>query len=316
MNKFVYVKGCAGLGNRLVTIYSAIQYSKRTNRKIVVDWTDGQFDRKGENAFYKCFELQNVDETLMKNIEDWNELTHSSSLFKTNRHDGVYDLYLDKQSVFWSKFPSKLFFFEASKKLRRRWQPIKNGSYFNSLSFGSDLSENKKDDILYYVDSLPYLDYYELPNFIKVKPFILEKVNSFCNQFSISTTVGIHVRNTDKRPTIDVMKIIEFVKKKHNSTPIYLSTDSLQVEELFSKNISNLILYPKQKPSLNGEGLHQWALYNNRHDQKYQLFEESVVEMFLLSRCMYLYYQGNSTFSSISKVNHNNKSNCYDWLKI
>ena len=88
------------------------------------------------------------------------------------------------------------------------------------------------------------------------------------------------------------------------------------MEELFLKEFPNLILFPKYKPNLKGEGLHQWALYNHAEDLKYEIFEQGVLEMFLLSKCHYLYYQGNSTFSNISKTYHTNQNNCYDWLKV
>ena len=314
--KYLYVKGCAGLGNRLVTVYSALQYCKKNNRSIVIDWTDGQFDKKGINAFEKCFEMRVANETKIEAIPNWEQLTHSSVLFKKNKGEGVYDLYLDTQSTLWKKFPMKLFFLESSRKLRRRWQPIKNGSFSNSLNFGSDLKDNRTEDVLYYVDSLPYLDYSELPNSIKLKSAVAEKINEFARQNNISKAVGVHVRNTDKRPTKEVIRVIDHIKAMHSTASVFLSTDSIEAEDLFAKNISNLILFPKQKPQLNGEGMHQWALYNNKDDQKYMLYEECVIEMYLLSKCNYLYYQGNSTFSSISNVHHNNKNNCYNWLKL
>lgn len=310
------MKGCAGLGNRLVTVYAALQYSKATHRSIVVDWTDGQFDKKGVDAFEKCFELKDANKTELSELTSWLELSHSSELFKENRFEGVYDLYLDTQSIFWSRLPSKLFFSQGLRKLRRRWQPIKNGAFTNSLSFGSDLSQARTEDILYYVDSLPYLDYTGISNAIQLKAQLIDKLNAIEKQLSISKTVGVHVRNTDKRPTKNILTIIQHLKVKHPAAPIYLSTDSKEVEEMFAKHLPNIIFYPKHKPELNGEGLHQWALYNKKDDQKYQLYEESVIEMFLLSRCEYLYYQGNSTFSSISKAYHKNTANCYNWLQL
>lgn len=314
--KYLVLKGCAGLGNRLVTVYSAIKYSKKNNRILIIDWRDGQFDKNGIDAFEKCFDLKNVTWDKTDNIENWTDLSHSSDLFKKNKEKGVYDLYKSIQSDFWSKFPIKLFFSEPLKKLRRIWQPLDNRKNVQSLNYGSDLSDEHNEDVLYFIDFLPFLNYYELPQYIQIKPFLNEKIESFIKQNNIKEAIGIHIRYTDKKPTTEVVKIINHIKLIYKNGLVYLSTDSTEIENLFFKEISNLVLFPKTKPKLKSEGLHQWALYNNEEELKYTLFEESVMEMFLLSRCNYLFYQGNSTFSNISKVYHKNKNNCYDWLKL
>lgn len=314
--KYLIVKGCAGLGNRLVSVFSAIKYCEKNDRTLVIDWSDGQFDKKGIDAFDKCFDLVHVKNELLQNIDNWLHLTHSSGLFKQNPNNHHYSLYLDKQSPFWSKFPEQLFFSEGLRKLRRRWQPIHQATFFNSLSFGSDLNNKHSEDVLYFIDFLPYIDYAQLPEYIQVKPFLQQQVNQFDEQNNLKNAIGIHIRYSDKKPTSDVQKIINSIKQQHLNSAIFLSTDSIEIEKLFLMNFPEVILYPKLKPELNGIGLHQWALYNNEEDLKYTLFEESVMEMFLLSKCQYLYYQGNSTFSNISKVYHQNKNNCYDWLKL
>lgn len=314
--KYLIVKGCAGLGNRLVTIFSAIKYCERNNRILIIDWSDGQFDKNGIDAFGKYFDLKNVTWNKTDNIENWADLSHSSDLFKKNKNEGIYDLYKSNQSVFWSKFPMKLFFSESLKKLRRNWRPLKNIEGEKLLNYGSDLSDGHKEDVLYFIDFLPFINFNDLPKYIQIKPFLNEKLETFAEQNRISETVGIHIRHTDKKPTVEINKIIDHIKLNYKSFLVYLSTDSIEIEKLFLANFRKVILYPKLKPELNGIGLHQWALYHNEEELKYTLFEESVMEMFLLSKCNYLYYQGNSTFSNISKVYHQNKMNCYDWLKL
>jgi hypothetical protein len=314
--KYLIVKGCAGIGNRLVTIYASIKYSEKTNRKLIIDWEDGQFDVKGINAFDKCFDLNFTNYIQKTEIQNWNSLSHSSALFKANREAGVYDLYFDKQNPLLLKLPNRLFFNEALRKLCRRWQPISHGNYFNSLAYGSDLSKSQNEGVLYYVDFLPFVNYNELPKLVSIKEFLQKKINNFSLANNISNAIGIHIRYTDKKPSADILKAIEFFKQKHNNSLIYLATDSVVVEMLFKENFNQIILFPKYSPQLNGEGLHQWALYQQQNNLKYQMFEESIIEMFVLSKCQTLYYQGNSTFSNISRVYHQNKKNCYDWTKL
>lgn len=44
--KYIVLKACAGLGNRLVTLSNAIDYSLKNNRTLYVDWSDGLFKRR------------------------------------------------------------------------------------------------------------------------------------------------------------------------------------------------------------------------------------------------------------------------------
>lgn len=58
MQKRIVIKGFAGLGNRLRTIASGIEYAQKTNRKVIIDWSDGMFAEEGINAFDKYFILK------------------------------------------------------------------------------------------------------------------------------------------------------------------------------------------------------------------------------------------------------------------
>jgi hypothetical protein len=244
------------------------------------------------------------------------KLSHHSDRFEAQPDQGIYDLYFERHSKFWSKVPNSLLVSASLKKRRRRWQPVNHGNFNNSLNFGSDLPDGIQAQVVYYLDQLPYLDYTEMPMYIRLVPYIQKKLDTSARVMDLKNAVGIHIRSTDKRPTSDIQKLIAHIRSRHTSSLIYLSTDSVEIEELILKALGNVILFEKTKPALRGEGLHQWALRNERNDMKYKLYEESVMEMFLLSKCEYLYYQGNSTFSNISKVYHPAKANCYDWLRL
>lgn len=104
--KYLIVKGCAGLGNRLVTVMAAIRYCQISKRTLIVDWADGQFDVKGENAFNKCFNISDaVKYELLESIKNWDNLSHSSELFKINKLQGIYDIYLEQQTPFFLQPP-------------------------------------------------------------------------------------------------------------------------------------------------------------------------------------------------------------------
>ncbi|MBL7920230.1 MAG: hypothetical protein JNJ40_07930 [Bacteroidia bacterium] len=312
--KYLIVKGCAGLGNRLVTVMAAIRYCQISKRTLIVDWADGQFDVKGENAFNKCFNISDaVKYELLESIKNWDNLSHSSELFKINKLQGIYDIYLEQQTPFFYNLPVKLFPKGRLRRLRKKWKPKK--ANYESLSFGGDLKNDLKEDVVYFVDFLPEISYNEMPEYIELKPEVKKEIEEFRLKKDLNNVTGVHVRYTDKKPTQKIEILIEHLKKKQEEN-IFLATDSAYIEDLFVKAFSNVILFPKIKPELSGEGLHQWALYNNEDNLKYIIYKESVIEMFLLSECKELFYQGNSTFSNISKTYHHNKKKCLDWQKL
>ena len=169
--KYLIVKGCAGLGNRLVTVLAAIAYAKRNNRILIVDWEDGQFDKFGTNAFSKIFDLKNVESLgSYRDIENCNVLEHSSELFKTFPQKGIYELYYQESSKFFLKLPAMLFPRGNRSKLRSCWKPISESSKISSdsdwmavknvfdkecLVYGDRLLERCRQDVLYYADFLP-----------------------------------------------------------------------------------------------------------------------------------------------------------------
>lgn len=303
------------MGNRLITAFAAVQYARSNGRSLVIDWCDGQFDEKHINAFDKCFEIKGMQLYDAGQIDRWQEKTHSSVLLKQGKDQGVYELFKQVQSDLYSKLPLRFFPKGAIRKLRRRWEPLAGAGSKNALNFGSDLKNHLPEDIVYYIDFLPDVDYTDLPLVIQPKAAIVKKINDFSMANNLDALTGIHIRYTDKKPTKNISTVIDHLKSK-NINALFLATDSPYIEGLFKEQFKQVVLFPKFKPELKNEGLHQWALYNNAEQMKYSMYEESVVEMFLLSRCQHLFYQGNSSFSNVSKVYHNNKNNCLDWQKL
>ena len=165
MSKYLILKGCAGLGNRLFTIMDAISFCEQTNRKLYVDWSDGQFGEYKVNIFHKFF---NINHSLFtKNLPlDFNSTSEIHPLSWIDNCDkSVYDLFqVGEPDFFLRNLPG----FLLSKKNRSRksqlW--IKNGDssfyglkeVFNqkNMSFGSNISSGITAKYLIYSDFSNY----------------------------------------------------------------------------------------------------------------------------------------------------------------
>ena len=59
-----------------------------------------------------------------------------------------------------------------------------------------------------------------------------------------------------------------------------------------------------------------WGIDNLDEAYKSKMIKSSIMDMWLLSRCKTLFYQGNSSFSRISHLLHSNKNACHDWESL
>ncbi len=312
-NKYLIVKGCAGLGNRLITVWSAIQYAKKTNRILVIDWRDGQFDIAGQNAFTHFFNLNNVETCLLQNIP-FEKSSSNSIFFSNNSNLGVYDGYAEKINNI-HHYLKKILFTPHLKKIHRKWAPSKLNPYNETLNYGSDLNIKCKHDIIYYIDFLPQISLTCIDKHIILKSEIENIIINFSESHHLNQHCGIHIRNTDKKPTTHFNNLFKYLKESSINT-VFLSTDDSSIENLFKEKVENVICYPKQKVVLTTEGLHQWALYAKADNMKKIIYQESVIDMFLLSKCKTLLYQGNSSFSVVAKAYQHSNQTHIDWQTL
>lgn len=328
--QYLIVKGCAGLGNRLFAICNAIEYCKKTQRTLLVDWADGQFGLKGQNVFNEYFSIKNVpiinDYTESKNITT---LSWYPDYWKGKYKEGIYDIYFMAESSFFHRIPEKYLFTEKLRMLHGYWMagPLLSFQEMSLIRFisgilkatsmplGNHLKTNHPEEVLIYADFTPNLLKHTFLTHIALKDSIKNKIESFALEKSLAHAIGIHVRMTDKKPTKNLDAIFEKIHSLKIKEPkIFLATDNTYVFEKIIQKYPNTIIYPKMIPKANGAGIHQWSLYNNKPEFAKQILEESIIDMWLLSKCEYLLYQGNSSFSKISQILHPENKKTKDWL--
>lgn len=335
MNKYLIVKGCAGLGNRLYTLTSAIEYAKQNKRILIADWSDGQFGVKGDNVFYKFFDLVDIDYLKSyKEIGNYFSLTKYPNPFGEMPDASVYDIFVHDSSKYLKKIIPTI----VLSRIRGRfsffnefWRYKKSPddkalesdistfcSIFDrrNIPAGSKYRNSIRADVLFYVDFCP-ANNTDLIKKIKLKEEYKREVDRFVTENSLDrSSIGIHIRSTDKKPGKLLKNLFKKIKESNlEELNIFLATDNLTIEKEVKRNFSKVISYPKFLPDEQSEGLHQYALYRNRPDLSEKILKESIMDMWLLSKCEYLYYQGNSSFSGISRILHKDPVKCFNWLK-
>ena len=327
--KYLLLKGCAGLGNRIFSILNALEYCKSNNRKLVVDWSDGQFGRKGINVFPNYFRINDecyYDGPIEKiyEIQDCNPMSWKNKLSLS-----IYDLYEDGRPSFLVKQLPSVFFnnnfknrlnnlwIKKHKKNQKNKYNIKDILDRDNMTFGHLLSNNLNNELIIYADFIPHVKKIGLIDKLQLNISLVNEINDWSNKYALSKNyIGLHIRYSDKKPNKRIDVLISFIQNNYGDHPIYLATDNKEIENVFRKEFSNLISYPKNIPDeVAGRGIHMWGIDNSDEKYKTNMLEESIVDMWMLSKCKILFYQGNSSFSRISRLLHSDNKKCYDWEK-
>ena len=339
--KYLVLKGCAGLGNRLISLMRAIKYSNSTNRTLYVDWDDGMFGDKGENAFFSLFELSNVSYTKNKqeilNLYDSGCTCYPAAL----RRDEI-----DKDAVQMFKvitpiisrfipykylgswlFRGKMTYVMGLQSLQRTsngvnsyLDVIKNINRDDNMPMGGVLRKNKKDDIVLFYDARPIVSIRNINHYINPRQEIMMLINEYSERYNIKESIGVHVRYTDKKPLFFLSRLYKMMDKLLEENPsqrIFLCTDNQEIVDVFKEKYGgNVFQIDKYLPDSSGKGIHNYAREKLDPETKKRMATECIMDMWLLSRCKVLYWQGNSSFSYISKYIKDDPKSTINWMSI
>jgi hypothetical protein len=103
-NKYLLVKGRAGLGNRMLSALTGILYARLSGRRLIIDWSDYTYSDDGSNVFPRFFQCPLYDPT--DEIPDTDSV--SPGIWRGNLNESAIDLSNrysnDRGSEVWRKF--------------------------------------------------------------------------------------------------------------------------------------------------------------------------------------------------------------------
>lgn len=324
-DRVVIVEGLSGLGNRLRTISSALEYAKKTNRTIVVDWSDGMFALKGIDAFHKYFEIKGFPE---KKLEQLNIASYFPNHVNMEMlgHDirDSHKWYEIKPFVVRKSTNLFLNLLGAIKCESLRYRiGLKTKHYklrkdeTKMIPFGDTLVRNISEDAVIYLDNVPKYKKQTMRDTIQIKNNIETMVNQFVNDNDLKEkSIGLHIRATDKKYSGSLMRLkrkLDVLIRKQIIKKIFLATDNSDIQTAFQSHYGDkVVVYPKHNLS-NNKPLHIYGRESTDEIVKEQMTIEAIMDMFILSKTEYLLYQLGSTFSEVSKVYHNCKGKQKSW---
>ena len=173
------------------------------------------------------------------------------------------------------------------------FEQIGNPNDINKRILTHDMSWNRKDFCRERTNNL-------INKYVKIKPHIQEKINSFwTTHVNKNNVLGVHLRLTDKHEChkygepytgkpIHIDKYIKHINvylEKNKNVKIFLATDSLDYIEELKKLYGNKIFF-------RNDVIRSIGLKSVHHDMKgdgYKKGEDVLIDTILLSKCNFLF---------------------------
>lgn len=261
-----------GLGNRLKPLASCAVIAKETGRKLGVMW---QPTMRCQTHFHDLFtneieEFDNESIKLLEPVEIYSErpyITHDANLNHMNGLlllSGIYDV--------------------------------------QSLANASNIRSNTCNNIITY--SNDYLIGYDrglCNNYLKSLipiDYIKEEVERFCQVHSIDKTIiGVHCRGTDFESNgSQIQSYITHMSAYDGK--FFICSDSLEYEESIKQIFGDRVIFRRKNSYVYKENpSNGWT--NNVQTPK-ESVQESLIDLYILSRTNLQIYNKNSTFADIA----------------
>ena len=293
--RMVLVKGCAGLGNRILALLTASLFAVLTKRRLLIDWRDATYTGRGDSApdlFSNLFVSPLADPLPDVIVAD----SVAPALWQGRVDEGLDAVGRDYDPVFYKKFGSfrklavslrkldydeEMLVFWSFREVMTPLRPhlIQMDSRYRKMSNAEILKEAAGK--------------YLHPN---------ERVRSIVSQFKSDhfnkRMLGLHIRATDlMAPVEKLLKLAREIAKKENCDGVFCATDNAEVEDRARRLLPNLVTLPKQMAT-QGIPLH----YDPECKDRVERATQALVDMLLLAECPNLLFASRSSFAYVATM--------------
>jgi hypothetical protein len=270
--KYIINYSSGGLGNRLIPLSCIMELCEKLDRKVGVVWPEtircmGQFKNLFSNEITEIkINNLNPSETVIYTNKDF--ITHDASL--NNNNDLLNLSYLCE---------------------------VKDLNRLNEI-----YSEDKKYILIYHNTS--FLEINSISKqlkSLKVTDYIKNKIDDFVEMYKIDKTViGVHARGTDfiHENISNYIQIIKNILLNNPKSKILFCSDSVEWESYIKNQFPENIIIRQKKDSV--KKLNDNLGWINNVYTSEESTIEGLIDIYLLSKTNFLYYNPESTFAKLS----------------
>jgi len=293
-DRYLVVKGDQGLGNRILSLLSALLLARLTGRRLVVDWRDPFYSAAGRDAFAELFALRTqtlppdrLPDTDSVRPAVWRGHLHGPASAMRARLLGPAargprawrELCVDLDRI---DHPEQVLVFTCYHERIDALRP-----FMPAASLG-ELSRLPTDEVLrrLWDDEL------------RLAPALQQRVDAFRRDRLDRETVGVHVRATDRRTRVDAIEATAArLVADDPRRRLFVATDNADVLQRYVARFPDVVAAEKWYPPP-GEAMH---LHPSRPDPLRDA-ADALVDLHLLAACDRLVLDGRSSFGRLAAL--------------
>jgi hypothetical protein len=287
------------MGNRIASVLTGIVYARLTGRRLLVDWNDLTYSRKGVNSFHEFFASPDVDP--LEKVPPG--LSVTPSVWQGKPRVSVSRLIREVDPGFQRRKEYKQIF---SADLSRIDHAEDIAVIYGFRFDWKDLRKNfaRAPRAWRSLDKLSFMRQL-LGHNLFLRPYIRERIDAFKARFFNVPVIGVHIRYTDntvhreRTPTMERFPVvIDRLLQKHPGSRIVLATDNKGIREEYKRRYGNVVWTEKWHPPNGSERLHSHGDCPDR----LQNGIEALVDMHLLAESDRFVYSSTSTFARLVRL--------------
>ena len=294
--RYLWVKGKAGLGNRILVLLDSLLYAEMTGRNILIDWRDGAYAAPGENAFPKLFDSPvSADPATLGSGEVVAPATWKSHLDKS-----VDDLFAEL-------FPSDTEMDTVRSVAARYTIDVRRPDYAEPIAvrwgWTHELYCMRTRFVGAFASYAPLADDEILRAIMRarVRPSasIATEVEAIRTAFFSDPVIGLHIRYSDrKNPYESYFPHVDAFLARHKGGVVFVATDNQAVEAALKGRYPRVVATKKWFPPP------EVPIHRNRHSERDRASNarEALVDLYLLGACDALVFNATSTFGQVASL--------------
>jgi hypothetical protein len=289
-NKYLLVKGVAGLGNRILSALSGILFARLSRRTLIIDWSDPAYSGDGANVLSRFFDCRSCVPTDDIPVSDsvrpaiWrghlgDSVCQMQALNGIDLGRTVRELSVDLSRLDDSEDVLVMVVYRNKLKTLRPHFPTRMPEFVGA-SDEFILAKLLREELI-------------------LRAEIRERLERFKREQFGSPTIGVHVRYSDYRVRfVSIISRLNALLKREPGARIFLATDNVEMKVLFESVYGDAVTTTSHWYGEPGIAIHRAS---NRPDPAERGIE-ALADLYLLAECDQLILDTTSSFSYLAAV--------------
>jgi hypothetical protein len=284
----------------MLSAMTGLLYARISERRLVVDWTDGAYSDDGTNAFHRYFACAAADpDDAVPETDSVTPAIWQGHLRDTTRDVERRYRHPRRARLGRSSWRRRSLQHDTSIHLGTLDHDARVAVWWSYADKVGDLRPHFRGEL----GELAGMSTHEilamlLREELQLRPDIRERVDRFSAERLGGRTVGVHLRLSDRRVRVPaILAALDALLKREPDLKVFGATDSVEAKELLERRYPGVIMTPHWYPPP-GTSLHQ----NRACPDRLENGVEALVDMYLLGGCDHLVGDTASSFTRIARL--------------